>query len=178
MRVEESGKGKNEALLYCTLLALQFGLQPLIASKFTANGISKISIVVGTELGKILIAATSIAGEASSERKKIFEQWTLKDSLKVAALPATLYAIQNLLVQFGYVFLDSMTFNLLNQTKVSSRHCSRRILICFWDHQTLSAAFWLWIIMGQPQSHMQMVALLLLLGAGESWCRSRDSHKH
>jgi hypothetical protein len=36
----------------------------------------------------------------------------------VAALPATLYAIQNVFVQYGYVLLDSMSFNLLNQTKV------------------------------------------------------------
>ena len=37
----------------------------------------------------------------------------------MAALPAVLYAIQNILAQVGYDNLDPLTFNLLNQTKVS-----------------------------------------------------------
>jgi len=135
----------QKSLFYCSLLALQFGLQPILASKFTASGVSKSSVVIATELGKILIALVSILGGPKADREKIASTWNIADSLKVAALPATLYAIQNLLVQYGYVLLDSMTFNLLNQTK------------------TLSAAFWLWIIMGKKQSSVQMVALLLLL---------------
>ena len=108
----------SQALLYCVLLAFQFGLQPMVASRFTSSDISKTSVVVGTELGKIIIAFASILSEPSNAREKIFGNWTLYDSVKVAALPATLYAIQNLFVQHGYVLLDSMTFNLLNQTKV------------------------------------------------------------
>mmetsp|Transcript_6495 Transcript_6495/g.14318 ORF Transcript_6495/g.14318 Transcript_6495/m.14318 type:complete len:321 (-) Transcript_6495:155-1117(-) len=137
----------QKGLVYCSLLALQFGLQPILASKFTSSSVSKSSVVIATELGKILIALTSIAGGPKADREKIVQNWSIGDSLRVAALPATLYAIQNLLVQYGYIYLDSMTFNLLNQTK------------------TLSAAFWLWVIMGKKQSGMQMVALLLLLTA-------------
>lgn len=32
-------------------------------------------------------------------------------------LPAALYALQNTMAQIGYQNLDSLTFNLLNQTK-------------------------------------------------------------
>lgn len=106
------------ALIYCTLLALQFGLQPLLASKFTSGQVSKASVVIATELTKIWIATIFIFMGPSRERKEIFEKWTLMDSLKIAALPAVMYAIQNLLVQYAYKMLDSMTFNLLNQTKV------------------------------------------------------------
>jgi solute carrier family 35 (UDP-sugar transporter), member A1/2/3 len=109
----------SQALLYCILLAFQFGLQPMIANRFTSADISKTSVVIGTEFGKIIIAFMSIMSEPSNAREKIFGDWTLFDSIKIAALPATLYAIQNLFVQHGYVLLDSMTFNLLNQTKVS-----------------------------------------------------------
>lgn len=109
-----------KSLFYCTLLALQFGLQPLIASKYTAPTISKTSIVIGTEIGKILIALASIVGESEKEKQLIYAHWSIADSVKVAALPATLYAIQNILIQYGYVYLDSMTFNLLNQTKVKT----------------------------------------------------------
>lgn len=109
----------SQALLYCILLALQFGLQPMISQRFISKDISKTSVVIGTEFAKIFIAYFSIMSEPSAARKKVFGDWTLYDSIKIAALPATLYAIQNLFVQYGYVFLDSMTFNLLNQTKVS-----------------------------------------------------------
>lgn len=107
-----------QALFYCSLLALQFGLQPMLASKFTPPGVAKSSVVIATELCKILIAVLSYLTGPSAEIEKLKESFTIRDSLTVAALPATLYAIQNLLVQYGYVLLDSMTFNLLNQTKV------------------------------------------------------------
>jgi hypothetical protein len=110
----------KRSLFYCTLLAVQFGLQPILASRFTANDISKSSVVIATELGKMAIAFLAIFTGSKAERELIWKHWSIMDSLKVAALPATLYAIQNLLVQYGYVLLDSMTFNLLNQTKVKS----------------------------------------------------------
>ena len=106
------------AVLYCSLLALQFGLQPLIASRLTPPGVSKSSVVIATEITKIVIAAFSLMSESAEERQQLFRKWRFIDSLKAAAIPATLYAIQNLAVQYGYVLLDSMTFNLLNQTKV------------------------------------------------------------
>lgn len=109
---------KFRSMLYCGLLALQFGLQPIISNKFTGTGVSKSSIIIATEVFKILISAFSILTGPKTEIDKIIENWTLLDSLKIAALPATLYAIQNLFVQHGYMYLDSMTFNLLNQTKV------------------------------------------------------------
>eukprot|EP01038_Epipyxis_sp_PR26KG_P015373 gene15373-20724_t len=142
-------ENNKKSVLYCTLLAFQFGLQPMISNRFIARGVSKSSVVIATELGKIIIAIVTIFIENQTSKTKtdVFKHWSISDSLKVAALPATLYAIQNLCVQYGYVLLDSMTFNLLNQTK------------------TLSAAFWLWILMNKKQSFVQMIALFLLLAA-------------
>jgi hypothetical protein len=121
------------ALFYCSLLALQFGLQPMIANKFTPKEVSKTSVVITTEIFKILVAGFSISSSSSAEWEKIRETWSISNSLKVAALPAALYAIQNICVQYGYVLLDSMTFNLLNQTKVTD--CVYRFLplcmLCF-----------------------------------------------
>ena len=73
--------------------------------------------------------------------------WTLKRSLATAAFPAAVYALQNCLSQVAYVNLDSLTFNLLNQTK------------------TLFAALCLYLVMGKKQSPQQLVALSLLLVA-------------
>jgi solute carrier family 35 (UDP-sugar transporter), member A1/2/3 len=137
----------SKALLYCSLLALQFGLQPILAKQFTAPTASKESIVVATEMSKVFIAASSLYSEDESTRNNVVKSWSIKDYLQAAALPASLYAVQNMLMQTGYKYLDAMTLNLLNQTK------------------TLSAAFFLFIIMGKRQSKVQLLALLLLLCA-------------
>lgn len=77
----------------------------------------------------------------------MLESWTLRGSLAAAALPAAGYALQNWLSQLAYMNLDSLTFNLLNQTK------------------TLFAALCLYLVMGKKQSRQQLVALSLLLAA-------------
>lgn len=77
----------------------------------------------------------------------MIESWTLRRSLQAAAVPAAGYALQNWLTQCAYANLDSLTFNLLNQTK------------------TLFAALCLYLVMGKRQSRTQLVALSLLLGA-------------
>ena len=64
-----------------------------------------------------------------------------------AALPAVGYTLQNWLLQVAFVHLDSLTFNLLNQTK------------------TLFAALSLYFLMGKKQTFPQLVALSLLLAA-------------
>lgn len=110
--ITQTMSNKKLAFIYCAILALQFGLQPMIANTFTNKGIPKTSIVIATELAKIEIAIHALAFQPPSPNP--MDNWTLKDSLRIAAFPAVLYAIQNLLVQYAYVYLDSMTFNLLN----------------------------------------------------------------
>jgi UDP-sugar transporter A1/2/3 len=50
--------------------------------------------------------------------KKVFSQWTLVGSLTASGLPAAIYALQNSLLQISYKNLDSLTFSILNQTKI------------------------------------------------------------
>ncbi len=140
---DENNGGK--ALFYCSLLALQYGLQPILAKKFSSPGASKNSIVIATELMKICITASSMLKETPEARRALWDSWSLMDYVKVAATPAALYAVQNLLMQYGYSMLDSMTVNLLNQTK------------------TMSAAFFLYLILGNKQSPVQIFSLVLLL---------------
>ena len=106
------------ALLYCTLLSLQFGLQPITVVSFQESAISKTSIVMATELLKICLALIFIYCEPITERKKIIKSWTLSSSLSASAFPAVLFCIQNVLIQHAFRKLDSLTFNLINQTKV------------------------------------------------------------
>ena len=50
--------------------------------------------------------------------KKVFKEWTLIESLTASGLPAAIYALQNSLLQISYKNLDSLTFSMLNQTKI------------------------------------------------------------
>jgi hypothetical protein len=130
----------GNAVFYSVLLALQFGLQPLLANwlehssplhdlflslrslhllRFTHPSINKSLIVISTEITKIFIAFLSLLlFHSREELRVIVKGWDLTESLQVAAFPAILYAIQNILIQHGFLSLNSLTFNLLNQTKV------------------------------------------------------------
>ena len=142
---EEETTTRHKALLYSTLLALQFGLQPVIFKKCSVANISKYSLVLVTEITKILITILMLIHNGSETRTKIRAIWSFSDSLQVSALPAALYTVQNILMLSGCELLDALTVNLFNQTK------------------TLSAALFLYVVMGLRQSKMQLFALFLML---------------
>lgn len=50
--------------------------------------------------------------------KGLSKEWTLMGSLTASGLPAAIYALQNSLLQISYRNLDSLTFSILNQTKI------------------------------------------------------------
>mgnify|MGYP000489416975 CR=1 FL=1 len=104
-------------------------------------------MVISTEVFKIGIFLSTLLLGTGADRAECFKGWTLGDSLKKAAAPAVLYAIQNILNQEAYSNLDEMSFNLMNQTK------------------TLSSALFCYLILGKPQSAVQVMALLMLLAA-------------
>lgn len=76
--------------------------------------------------------------------RKIHTGWTISSWVRVAALPAGLYTIQNTAALTAYQNLDGVTFNVLNQTK------------------TLSAAVCCYLLMGRKQSKLQIVSLFVL----------------
>jgi UDP-sugar transporter A1/2/3 len=100
------------------LLAVQFAVQPMLIQKCITPGTIKTSIVFATELTKAVLASSAIVLLHSKDIPDIAKSFTLKWSLCVAGGPAVFYSIQNWLVQLSYQNLDSLTFNLLNQTKV------------------------------------------------------------
>lgn len=132
--------------VFMLLLALQFGLQPLLQkSCVDTKLVTKTSLVMVTESIKITMCLTLIYTSGSATA--IYRTWKLKESLRVACLPAACYALQNYLSQLAFTHLDSVTFVVLNQTK------------------TLSAAVCLYFIMGRRQSFQQLIALAMLLAA-------------
>jgi UDP-sugar transporter A1/2/3 len=127
------------------LLALQFGIQPIVTKKFTSPEIIKSTVIFTQEIVKLLIAMMGITLNSSSSWKEVTAGWSIGSWLRLALLPATIYLIQNLCSLLAYQNLDAITYNVLNQTK------------------TLSAALCCYLLLGKRQSKLQVVALVILL---------------
>ncbi|PWZ22979.1 CMP-sialic acid transporter 5 [Zea mays] len=136
---------RRKVALYLALLTLQYGAQPLISKRFVREDTIVTSLVLATEAAKVICAIILLIAEGSL--KKQFSNWTLTGSLTASGLPAAIYALQNSLLQVSYKHLDSLTFSILNQTKL------------------LWTAFFTFLILGQKQSSRQILALALLIGA-------------
>lgn len=130
--------------VFCVLLALQYGLQPFLKI-FVAPDVNKLSLVLSTEVAKILIACGVMAFEGSFATH--FTGWNAR-AASLSVLPSLIYAAQNYLLVVGYQSMDSVTFNCLNQSKL------------------VSTALFVYLLFGTRQSYPQMLALAGLLVAG------------
>ncbi|CAJ1938102.1 unnamed protein product [Sphenostylis stenocarpa] len=130
---------------FSILLALQYGAQPLISKRFVRREVIVTSSVLVCELVKVLYAVFIMAKDGSL--RKVYKEWTLVSAFTASGLPAAIYALQNSLLQISYKNLDSLTFSMLNQTKI------------------LFTAFFTYFILRQKQSIEQIGALLLLIVA-------------
>ncbi|CAN0205775.1 unnamed protein product [Ectocarpus sp. 13 AM-2016] len=145
---QDPGSVSRKGRFFMGMLALQFGLQPVLQKACVdKHSVDRMSLIIVTEMTKITLCVFVIWTSGSKVYRPMLESWTLRGSLEAAALPAAGYALQNWLSQLAYMNLDSLTFNLLNQTK------------------TLFAALCLYLVMGKKQSRLQLVALSLLLAA-------------
>ena len=139
------------ALVLMALLAVQFGLQPLLVKKFTPAAVNRSTVVFVQEIVKLAVSVWAYLG--STLPKQRGEDWgggrpaAVLRNLSVAGLPAALYCVQNLAALLAYQNLDPVAFNVLNQTK------------------TLSAALCCYLVLGARQSGRQMLALGMLLAA-------------
>ncbi|KAK9272652.1 hypothetical protein L1049_003028 [Liquidambar formosana] len=141
---KRSPEGTNRRIwLYSLLLTLQYGAQPLISKRFVRREVIVTTSVLSCEVIKVMCALILIAKEGSL--KRLYNEWTLVGSLTASGLPAAIYALQNSLLQISYKNLDSLTFSILNQTKL------------------FFTAFFTYIILRQKQSVQQIGALLLLI---------------
>ena len=88
--------GKGGGLLtsgyfYMALLALQYGMQPIIVRAFIPKSTPKMPIVMATEAVKILLCAVGlIATESKSARDKMWATWTFRQATRPPSLPASL----------------------------------------------------------------------------------------
>uniref|UniRef100_A0A0E0K1F6 CMP-sialic acid transporter n=1 Tax=Oryza punctata TaxID=4537 RepID=A0A0E0K1F6_ORYPU len=156
-----SAPGRRKVALYLALLTLQYGAQPLISKRFVRQEVIVTSLVLSIEVAKVICAVILLVAEGSL--KKQFSNWSITRSLTASGLPAAIYALQNSLLQISYKNLDSLTFSILNQTKL--------LFTAFFTYLILgyvllnSVAFAGRIIIRQKQSPKQIFALTLLIAA-------------
>lgn len=129
--------------LYSALLALQYGAQPLISKRFVRREVIVTSLVLACEVAKV--ACAIIVLTINGSLKKLCKDWSLLKAVTFSGFPAAIYALQNSLLQISYKNLDSLTFSMLNQTKL------------------FFTAFFGFLILRQKQSIPQIGALFLLI---------------
>jgi len=127
------------------LLALQFAFQPLLTKSYATNDVIRTTYVVAQDVIRFVVCACLLTMTVGWS--DIWGHWTLASSLIAAGVPALLYALQNYCSLMAYQHLSPISYNVLNQTK------------------TLSAAFFCYFLLGKPQSKMQVLSLVVLLGA-------------
>ncbi|XP_076901086.1 UDP-N-acetylglucosamine transporter ROCK1-like [Bidens hawaiensis] len=138
-----SGVVEKRVWFYSLLLTIQYGAQPLISKRCIGRDVIVTSSVLACEIVKVICALLLMAKDGTLN--KAFKEWTLIGSLTASGLPAAIYALQNSLLQISYRNLDSLTFSILNQTKL------------------IFTAFFTFIILRQKQSIQQIGALFILI---------------
>ncbi|KAK4791703.1 hypothetical protein SAY86_032116 [Trapa natans] len=143
--LKNQGTVNSKVLLYSLLLTLQYGAQPLVSKRCVRREVIVTTLVLTCELAKVVFAFFFIVKEGSL--KELFQEWTFVGSVVASGLPAAIYILQNSLLQISYKNLDSLTFSILNQTKI------------------IFTALFMYIILRHKQSIQQIGALFLLIDA-------------
>ena len=131
--------------VFFVLLAVQAGCQPVLVKAFTPTTVVRSTAVLAQEIVKFLASASCLIW--SRRWTMSTQDWSLDSAILAAGLPAGIYVIQNYCNLMANQTLPPITFGVLNQTK------------------TLSAAFCCFVLLGTPQSGLQIVALMLLIAA-------------
>lgn len=139
---------ERSGLILCACLAVQYATGPFLRDAYAADA-SPVSLVLATECIKAALSlARLLASRAERASKTLGITFT---SLRRAAVPAGVYAMQNLLLARAAASgLGATAFNCLNQTKI------------------VSGAVCLYVATGgrARQSFVQVVSLMAVVAAG------------
>lgn len=136
----------NHGMGYLAIIAVQFGIQPLLAKQFISSEVVTSTVVFMGEFTKIIACLIIMYSDETASR--CFESWKLRDCLVAAGIPSITYLVQNYCVQIAYQHLDAVVFNVLNQSKV------------------LFTALFCFVLNGKKQSVIQCIALLMVTFGG------------
>ena len=126
------------------VLSVQYGAQPLLTKKFISANVSSLGVVAATECVKIALCLISMRMQGPREIRRQFGKVRL-NVFALSVVPAIVYSIQNMLMQYGYHSVDPVLFNCLNQTKI------------IWT------ALFVYVVFGTKQTFVQCLSLLGLM---------------
>ena len=121
--------------IFLILLALQFGLQPVFTKENVSPDADKVALVFLCEILKTIVAFLALFGEG--DIRSVLSTWSLKDAITGGAVPAGVYAVQNVFIQIGYQHSSGLMFNLLNQTKINHKRINNLMLMIHFQIKTL-----------------------------------------
>lgn len=127
-------------------VSIQFALQPFFMRILVPSNFDRVFVSMYVEVFRGALCVFALLCNGSFLR--LVREWDILSSLRSVGIPALLYAGQGVIMQKAYPCLDGITFNLLNQTKI------------------LFTAFFVYVIIGRPQSTMQILALCTLVLSG------------
>eukprot|EP00933_Yihiella_yeosuensis_P057355 TRINITY_DN570_c0_g2_i1.p1 TRINITY_DN570_c0_g2~~TRINITY_DN570_c0_g2_i1.p1 ORF type:complete len:328 (+),score=28.84 TRINITY_DN570_c0_g2_i1:101-1084(+) len=134
----------NNGLGYLCIIAVQFGIQPMLSKHFIDSTTATSSLVLVAETAKLLGCLYMLF----TDNWRSLAGWKIRDCLVSAGVPSITYLIQNYCIQVAYQNLDGVVFNVLNQSKV------------------LFTALFSFLISGRMQSRMQCLALSFVMLGG------------
>mmetsp|Transcript_66330 Transcript_66330/g.122483 ORF Transcript_66330/g.122483 Transcript_66330/m.122483 type:complete len:358 (-) Transcript_66330:125-1198(-) len=134
------------SVFFLALLAVQFGAQPYLFKAFTPRDVAKSSLVLCTDVFKVVWAVAILLAEGRLQTA--LAGWNVRSFIFSAGLPSMSFLLQGYCIQIAYANLDSVVFNVLNQTKL------------------LFTALFVYLMTGRSQSRMQVFALCMLTLAG------------
>jgi len=137
------GKIMRNVAPFC-VLSVQYGAQPLLTKKFISTKVSSLGVVAATECVKIVLCLISMRMQGPREIRRQFGKVRL-NVFALSVVPAVVYSIQNMLMQYGYHSVDAVLFNCLNQTKI------------MWT------ALFVYVVFGTKQTFVQCLSLLGLM---------------
>ncbi|CAK0869641.1 unnamed protein product [Prorocentrum cordatum] len=101
---------------WAAFIAIQYALQPTLFRMFVEKGTPPSSLVVGSEVFKMLMIILLLSMNGTG--RQAWREWSLIDSLRTAGLPSATFVIQNYCIAVAYQSLDGVMFNVLNQAKI------------------------------------------------------------
>ncbi|KAG7361626.1 nucleotide-sugar transporter [Nitzschia inconspicua] len=125
------------------LLSFQSGAHPILVKLYMPPNVVRTSVILSQESIKLTISLIMLTIRGSLGN--VVESWTLHGAILAAGIPASLFVIQSYCNLMANQTLPPVTFVLLSQTKI------------------IATAWCCFLLLGQKQSKLQIMALSLLV---------------
>ena len=138
-----------KSVLLASFLTLQTAIQPLVVRKLVPRDSISSACILVTEILKVItcVLIYYFLEHRYHPKKSWVKLSSLKTSVSTAAVPAIVYALQNIAITHAQRNLDGLTYNIINQSKL------------------LSAAVMSYLVLGRKQNRGQSIALFGLVVA-------------